>query len=449
MGNFLRDSYNGIYVVVLKPYMPRAKTLLLLVIGVIIGLIWAYGISPTIYYDADPSTLEQSWQDEWVKLLADRYAAATADISDNIVDLLRRIDDPLGVVDRLIVTPGEEANRQRLEAIRPFAEVAQPDAVSAPQPNLLGDILPFIIAPLVVAIVAIVVSLLWGLLIKGNVYDPIVRRMRGEKESPELAAARQQRQVARKAEENLRTNFASTGYGPPLMQRMSTYILGHGQYDDSFSIEDANERFLGECGAAISETIGVGDPQKATAIEVWLFDKDDFVRTVTKVFASAHAFNDPALRAKLETRGDLVLAEPGAVIVLETASLRLQARIADMEYGTAPLPPQSYFQKLTIELAAWRKEPGVPAATGAPQAAVMAAAPIAAAGTLPPTYAPAAPPPPPVAPPAQYTPPPPAPAPPVQMPAPPPTMPAYSPPPRPPEQDDDPFGGTGDFTPIS
>lgn len=35
---------------------------------------------------------------------------------------------------------------------------------------------------------------------------------------------------------------------------------------------------------------------------MWLFDKDDFVRTMTKVFASEHAFNDPGVRSKLKKR---------------------------------------------------------------------------------------------------------------------------------------------------
>ena len=117
MMKFLRDSYNGLYVVLLKPYMPRPITLLVLVIGVIVGLVWAYAISPTIYYDADPSTLHQSWQDEWVKLLADRNAEANADISTNLIDLLSRVDAPLQIIDRLINTPGEEANVQKLQDI--------------------------------------------------------------------------------------------------------------------------------------------------------------------------------------------------------------------------------------------------------------------------------------------------------------------------------------------
>src|SRR3982750_2316469 len=163
---FLKDSYNGLFVVLLKPYMPKGKTLAVLVGGVLIGLLWAYAISPNVYYDADPRALPHSWQDEWVKLLADRYAGATnTDVSGNITDLLARVDDPLGIVDRLIASPGEEANQGKLQAIRPLAEAAEPNAVKAPQPNPIGQILPYIIAPIVVLVVGVIVAILWGMFI--------------------------------------------------------------------------------------------------------------------------------------------------------------------------------------------------------------------------------------------------------------------------------------------
>ncbi|MFN3928439.1 MAG: hypothetical protein ACK4OK_02255, partial [Thermoflexus sp.] len=59
---------------------------------------------------------------------------------------------------------------------------------------------------------------------------------------------------------------------------------------------------------------------------------------------------------------DLVLASPGAIIELETRDLRLQARVVEMEYGTGALPPNSFFARLTLDLAAWQKqeEPSTP-----------------------------------------------------------------------------------------
>ncbi|MCC6804015.1 MAG: hypothetical protein IT319_14125 [Anaerolineae bacterium] len=463
MMKFLKDSYNGIYVVLLKPYMPTRKAVLVLILGVLLGLLWAYAISPTTYYDSDPRTLHQSWQDEWVKLLADRYAATTnADISGNIVNLLTRVDDPLGIVERLIATPGEEANRAKLEAIRPLAEQAEPNAVTAPQPSLVANILPYVVAPVVIVIIGTIVTVLFGMFIFPNLIEPLQKRARGEKASPLVAQERKARAETARLMETRKTDFAATtDFGPPLMQRMSNYTPGFGTYDESYTIEDEQERFLGECGALISETVGTGDPAKAAAIEVWLFDKDDFVRTVTKVFVSEYAYNDPSLRSKLEAKGDLMLAQPGATVLMETNTLRLQARIVDMQYGTGPLPPNSYFEKMTLELAAWRKNAaGAPVAVtqqviaAAPQAAPVVAPPPAAAPmrqqpnfqTPQPQRSPAMPPAmPPAAPPQQPTPGLGSTTPPLR-----PAVSPPSPPPRPsPSADDDPFGGTGDFTPIT
>ena len=63
--------------------------------------------------------------------------------------------------------------------------------------------------------------------------------------------------------EQKKTDFSATSsLGPPLMQRMSNYTQGFGTYDESYTIEDEQERFLGECGALISETVGTGDPHE-------------------------------------------------------------------------------------------------------------------------------------------------------------------------------------------
>jgi hypothetical protein len=70
---------------------------------------------------------------------------------------------------------------------------------------------------------------------------------------------------------------------------------------------------------------------------------------------SEHIFYDPNLRQRLEIKGEPVLAEPGKLFELETATLRMEARIVDMAYGDLPLPPQSYFQRATVELAVYRR----------------------------------------------------------------------------------------------
>jgi len=149
-------------------------------------------------------------------------------------------------------------------------------------------------------------------------------------------------------------NRATMVQEKPIAQFMTTYMFGDDLYDDSFTFDAPNGEFLGECGVSISDTIGVGDPKKISAFEIWLFDKND-IQTVTKVMMSEHIFNDPNLRQRLEIKGEPVLAEPGKLFELETATLRMEARIVDMAYGDLPLPPQSYFQRATVELAVYRR----------------------------------------------------------------------------------------------
>jgi len=140
--------------------------------------------------------------------------------------------------------------------------------------------------------------------------------------------------------------------GPPLAQLVTAYTLGDDHYDPSFSIELENGEFMGEYGVGISESIGVGAPNKITAFEVWLFDKND-IRTVTKVLMSDYAFHDEALRTKLAPKGEPVLVEAGRDITLETKTLRVRARIVETGYGMGNLPPNSFFEKLTLDLATW------------------------------------------------------------------------------------------------
>jgi len=149
------------------------------------------------------------------------------------------------------------------------------------------------------------------------------------------------------------TDFTARGEIAPMSQFMTTYMLGDDLFDDSFSIDSPTGEFLGECGVGISESIGVGEPKKVAAYEVWLFDKND-IQTVTKVLMSKHAYEDTTLRERLQTKGEPFQAEPGAEMILETATLRLVARVVDMAYGSGATPPRSFFERLTLELAVWK-----------------------------------------------------------------------------------------------
>lgn len=150
----------------------------------------------------------------------------------------------------------------------------------------------------------------------------------------------------------------SAGAAPgtkPLGTFAATYKFGDDNYDTSFSLETSRGEFLGETGMGTSQLVGDGKPDKVTAFDLWLFDKGD-VRTVTKILMSEFAYNDQALRTKLATKGELALAEKGKRVVLETATLRVEAEIVDLVYASTPgLPPNSHFQKVIVEMVPTQK----------------------------------------------------------------------------------------------
>ena len=143
--------------------------------------------------------------------------------------------------------------------------------------------------------------------------------------------------------------------GKPNAQFLTTYMYGDDLYDESFIFDAPNGAFLGECGVSFSDIVGTGEPKKISAFEIWLFDKND-VQTVTSVLMCQHAFDDLFMRENLEKKGDSVLAEVERRFTMETASLVLEGHVVDLSYGELLQTPQSYFQRLTLELAVYEKK---------------------------------------------------------------------------------------------
>jgi hypothetical protein len=498
---WLGDSYNGLFKIVIQPQLPSLRLTGFMVLAFLFGMIWAYAIAPTTYYNGSFDQLSESNRALYVKLVAATYQedifGTTPENELSIFrGLLGAVENPGGAIDGLIEQEGNTNLRQKLQQIKPIADGVE--GIDAPAPgSILGDILTFVVAVVVLLVIMNVFALLWGLLIGGYVMRFWERiRPKSEEDIERNRAAKKmiediKRRKVLEEEMHSAPQAPDVQLGPPLTQRISTYAKGRA-YDDSFAIEDANDMFLGECGATIAKTIS--DSQELTAVEIWLFDKDDFVRTFTKLFVSRHAYNDAVMRAELEPKvedpqTDLVTLEPGATIVLESKKIRVQAKVAEATPGmTAGLPPDSHFSALTLQIQAWeRKGDAVAAAPPVPVAAASGQRPLDEYEVGPPPAMPssmAAPPPsassgqrpldeyeigtpPPM--PSGMTPPPAAPSPTSsgQRPldayeiGPPPPMPSgMTPPPAAqppggmpgqppfPQDDDDPFDGSGDFTPI-
>ncbi len=326
-----------------KPIVAGAAGFL---IGFLIGLFaFGWGITPVKYYDAAPVHLHSDYQELMLRSAIDAYSVNRDPIQ------AKQVWDGLG-----------EAGPTALAAIKSNPGLLNPDAVTAfeaattvgapvagaeptkvPTTSTTGKTSGL----MTIILILCVVTLLLGLAVVAF----LVLRGRGPTGTGELTAAQKANQAARDAEP---TDYAALGEEAPMAQFMSSYQLGDDLFDESFSIDSPAGEFLGECGVSISETIGVGEPKKATALEVWVFDKND-IQTVTKVIMSAHAFADAGIRQRLEAKGEPFLADKDGQAVLETATLRLVAHIVDMGYGEGALPEGSFFDKLILELAIWQK----------------------------------------------------------------------------------------------
>lgn len=306
-----------------------------LVVGLIIGLpILGWWVFPVEWYDADPWDLRQQHKEAYINMLADSYTLNT-----NVALARQRVEgwDPqeLGqVIGQLKAKTSDGAQVQRLDnlaaALGVRAEVVAPEP--AVQPTTVWALLRRL-APILGIVLAAV------LVIAGVIVGMSVLRER-RPEEPVKPSRRPP---------TVRRAVKPEDIGKPLGRFVASYALGQDSYDQSFSIESPTSEFLGECGMGISEIVNAGPPANVTAFEVWLFDKND-IRTVTKVLMSKYAYDDDALRAKLAPKGEAVLVEPGKTVVLETASLRIDAEISEMEYDEEATPPQSYFTKLAVSL---------------------------------------------------------------------------------------------------
>jgi hypothetical protein len=351
---------------------PALSLLAAFLVGWFIGLVlFGWFIWPVEWTNATPAQLSPQYQQAWVKMVSDLYT-----FNGNAEMVQQALGGWSGdvtgdeVACSMATSTTDPAERARLEAVAGVVnggagcsgvavappaeggEAADTEAGGGTPAEEEGG-LPRWVFP------AFLLLLLLGLVVAAIVWVLFRRNESSEasvsvepvldddyaRAAPAAAAAQTVR-----ADDDVAT--------VPIARFHTTYTYGNDAYDDSFSIENANSEFLGECGVGIAETIGGDVPKKVTALEIWLFDKKD-IRTITKVIMSDHAFFDDALKAKLAPKGEPVLAREGETIVLETASLIINAEITEMQYGNdSGQPPQSYFDRITVALSAWAKENG-------------------------------------------------------------------------------------------
>ena len=322
----------------------------MMVLPFLLGLGWAYSVSPTVYHDGTPAQLAQGWQNIWTQLLVERYrlavntAVTSPEFNENLVRLLSAVDDPVGIVRSLGISDA---------GFLPLVEQAQLTSMAAPlTPTAQGTVEPFVLGPVAVILGAIALTLVNRLVVQptvvagakalwrsrpGGVSMPTVPSHIRSPDSPPVLSG-------------------DTDMNQPVFRRLSVYQNSAGEYDDSWEIQADNDAFLGECGVTAADTGMEGSAYRVSALEAWLFDKDDPVRSMTTIFATSFIVNDATARAQMETRGNIVPLEPGATAYLETNALRLRVRVIDVVWGTAgSAPSNSFLESATTEITVWHK----------------------------------------------------------------------------------------------
>ncbi len=308
-----------------------------LILGIVLGLLYGYVISPVQFIDGNIEQLRKDLKVDYLRMAIDSYAlnqdAALAEsrynqLGEGASTYLSDIEfNPAG---------------QLISDIDSYRVVVEMSAITDPLDGFIpeeeesgSNLLKWALLLTVILAAALVGSY-------------FLRKRKTGGISPKAAANMADEITARMDS----PEYGEKGEAPPMHQFVTTYVLGDNLFDDSFSVESAAGEFLGECGVGISEAIGVGEPKRVTAFEVWLFDQND-IKTVTKVLMSGHAFYDDVIRSELEKKGEPVLADAGVEFVLTTNNLRVIGRVMDMGYGDGPLPEESFFERLSIELSVW------------------------------------------------------------------------------------------------
>lgn len=330
------------------------------VLGLILGLVIGWGIWPVQWTDLAPYHLRPDLREDYLRMsiytfsstgdatIATKAWSELEDTADETLDAVR--NDPKYLQPEQITSFVVIVGAESIEITPTLEDVTEtPDETERRGPNWL------ILGGLCLVMLIVGAGAVYFLLIRGkpsSESQPETLQSRGYQRG-ESEFESEESGFAVGTQEEIETPFPEEP-SMPAAQFMTTYMVGDDLYDDSFSIDAPTGEFLGECGVGISETVGVGEPKRVTALEVWLFDKND-IQTVTKVVMSEHAYEDEKLRMRLESKGEPILAETGKQVLLETATLQLEARIVDMEYGEGAAPDQSFFQRLSLELSVWQK----------------------------------------------------------------------------------------------
>jgi len=390
---------------------PARATVVLLVLGMALGMVTAYAILPTEYTGASPRHMSQQAIQQWVRMAAVGHSQGIHYDDANVLLILEQIPNPQAVVAQLAsdatVPAAEQTALQAITALPGFESLVGAEAPQDPGVVLSSLQILLAIGIVAIAVPALVVALR---LLNANGAPAAARQASAATPAADVAAAPTSQPQVSAAMDATTQVSASVDLGPPLMQARSSYVKGS-EYDDSYAIELSTGAFLGECGFQAATHIG----DELQSVEFWGFDREA-QQTMGKIFAAPAALQNPAFQAAASKRvqnpaRDIVAAQSGATLSLELGMFQAQAIIQSVRCNDADDTADSGIESLELELRAWpRLSPPQSSTNTYPSQAFpeYSAATRPASADLPQE--------------AEQAP--------------------------PPEDHDDPFGGTGDFRPA-
>jgi hypothetical protein len=311
-------------------------------VGIILGLIWGWYLQPVEWTDASPAMLHSSYQEDYLRMAIDSYGK----VPDPAL-ALRRYQALGDAGPTVLATIAANPGSQSPDIVLNFVRVVQPQGTTATpaatEPAQGGtSVLSYVLIAAAVIVVGVVAFFL-------------IRLMRPlTKKGGELTPAQQAQQMDREATK-AKTDYTQTNEEPPVFQVLSTYVVGDDLYTQSFDINSADGVYLGQCGVEISDTVPVFDkPKRVRGVGVWLFGLK-YNETTTAILMTPDGYNKESLRESLQKKGEPIMVEPNQIVEIETRALKMHVTVKEVKYGQGTSPEETYFNRLTLELAAWPK----------------------------------------------------------------------------------------------
>jgi hypothetical protein len=297
-------------------------------LGAVVGLVvLGWWLFPVRWTDADPADLRDSQKAAYLQLVADSYAL-TGDSESAGQRLQSLLDDPQGsatlqaLLDAQIKARLQDGRADEALRLQGLAAAALSSPATIPSPteeqpsSSAGSNLQRVVG---IAFFLLLLGAGVLLLLTQLQKREAVRRRR----TP--TTARHESPV------ELHPGPSAPPSEQTLEQFETTYDRSYKEYDVSTSVQSAGGEFVGECGVSAIEEARLADSEGIGGFEIWLFDKDD-VRTEAKVLLSEACFRDGALREQLAHKGEIVQPQLGQALSVQTANLRLDATITELEF---------------------------------------------------------------------------------------------------------------------